>query len=222
MSAPIKGNRTTANPTPGSNVYNFSHNHNTGSDGYIFLVVGQSNTQSVSSVTYGGVPLVQIQTLNLSTISTRYTAFKLQSPATGLNTMSITFSSTVWNPIVYMCYSFTNCGDIVSKINNGLANSPHSASPTILQDSMLYCSGISSYTINSITIDGVSTGAPSFNHDGSVNGKRFTGHVSAALSSGSRTGTIDTGSPTFQTSNHMIEIQGVVSTNTDGDFFMMW
>ena len=203
----VKGNKTTANPTPNANTYTISHNHNVGADGYLLVVISQNNGQSVSGVKYNGSAMTQVHTLDMGGISTRYTAFKLAAPATGANDLVFTFSAAIWNPIVFMAMSFTGCGDIIGVNNAFLANSPHSASPVVSANSILYVSGNSSYTISGITIDGTLTNSPDFDHDGSVNGKRFTGEVSTNLSTGARTGSVDTGAPSFQVSNHMIEIQ---------------
>ena len=221
----VKGTKTTANPTPGSITYSFPHNQNVGADGFLLFTIAQANTQSVVSVTYNSVAMTQIHTTDTGTLSTRYTAFKLSAPATGTNTLEVTFSSAVWNPIVAFTQSFTGCGGVGLTSKTGLLNSINSQSLTVAANSMIYASGVSQNTIVWITIDGVAVTAPDYDHDGSVNGKRFTGEVSTSLAAGSRTASIDIFSTSFTTTNNMIEIleAGVAPpSGNQGNFFLMF
>lgn len=220
----VKGNKTTGNPTPGGTTLSWTHNQDAGADGFLVVLIAQNNSQSVSGITYNGVSMTQIHTRENSAISTRYTAYGIQAPATGNNTVEITFSAGVWNPVVYCAQSFTGSGGAGLNSTTALENSPNSESLSVSANSILFCGGLSSYTISGITIDGTLTQSPNFDVDGSVNGKRFTGEFSGLLASGSRTGSVDTGSPTFQVSNFLIEITeaggGGPVVDTD-NFFLM-
>ena len=70
--------------------------------------------------------------------------------------------------------------------------------------------GISTYTINSVVIDGVS----GIDHDFNVNAKRVTGQVSPPLTSGQKFCVISTGAPSFLVSNTRVEILEKSSTPT--------
>ena len=58
MAAPIKGNTTSANPTPAANFYQFTHNSNSGTGGLLVIQLTMSNARTYTGCNYGGVSII--------------------------------------------------------------------------------------------------------------------------------------------------------------------
>ena len=108
------GNSTANTITPGSSsFFTFSHNQNSGSDGYLIVSVAMYNVQSFSSVTYDGVAMTKLNGDNFSgTLSQQWAVYGLATPSTGSNTVRVNISGSQWNPVGYYAQSFTGSGGV--------------------------------------------------------------------------------------------------------------
>jgi hypothetical protein len=221
MSAPVKGNTTASNPTPASASYTIAHNMNTGSDGLIIVMLTMNQIRSYTGVTYGGVAMTQLYTIQRGGLSQRMAFYYLQSPPTGNNDMVISFSSTVWNPISIFIHSFTGSGGIGNSLRTGGQSTPNIQSLTISQDdSLVIATACSVNVITSIEIpQGTSVSFTTHN----VNRQVGTGAISG--NSGFSAGSIDieTNSTFGSVTNDRTEILGLGGGGgtTNGDFFLV-
>ena len=126
------GNKTQSNPNPnGANPYTaISHNHNQGTNGYLFLAIPMSNSQSFAQ---------------------RMGAWYLKDPATGSNTVSVGFGGGQFNSIsVYVC-SIGNCQDLRS-VTSALSATPHNENFTVSEGSWVFTTACSTQAISDIEI----------------------------------------------------------------------
>lgn len=75
MAAPTKGNTTNANPTPGANFYQFSHNQNAGNNRLLVVMFTMSNSRTYSGATYNGVAMTELYQINRGGLSQRMAFF---------------------------------------------------------------------------------------------------------------------------------------------------
>lgn len=220
MSAPVKGNTTSANPTPGANSYSFTHNQNTGTNRLLILQLTMSNVRSYSGCTYDGVAMTQLYTINRGGLSQRMAFFYLVDPPTGNNTVVINFNNSVWNPISIHARSFTGSGGIGNEGKTGGQSTPNTQSLTVSDDSLIMATACSVNVVSTIQIP-QGTNRTFTTHN--TNRQVGTGAISA--NAGFSAGTIDirTTSTSGSVTNDRVEILGISSpgTNTDGDFFML-
>ena len=131
----VKGNKTSDRRVPSAATYSFSHNQNTGSDGYLFVVIACPAT-SVSSVTYGGVGMTLVQRQSTS-YSTDWTVWRLAAPLTGANTLLVTMATANYNGVSTFVVSFTGSSGVGNTAYNGSASLPVTTSVTISTNSMI-------------------------------------------------------------------------------------
>ena len=131
----VKGNKTSDRRIPAASTYSFSHNQNTGSDGYLFVVIACPAT-TVSSVTYNGVGMTLVQR-RATGYSTDWTVWRLAAPATGANTVLVTMAGSNFNGVSTFVVSFTGCAGVGNTGYNGTAALPVTASVTISTNSMI-------------------------------------------------------------------------------------
>lgn len=200
----VDGNKTYSNPTPGASSATLAHNQNVGADGALLVVVTMANTVNFSGCTYNGVSMTLVNNAHYSGNSQRQAIYYLSSPATGSNNVVVSFTGNQWNPISFVCISFTGAAATAGAVaSNGFSTTPNSQTLTIAANSMIYASGISN-------------NAQSFGYDiaGSTRTNLFThnsnkiveGALSATgLSAGSTN--VTTKADTGTISNHRVEIQ---------------
>ena len=131
----VKGNTTSDRRVPSASTYSFSHNQNTGSDGYLFVVIACPAT-TVSSVTYGGVGMTLVQRQSTG-YSTDWTVWRLAAPLTGVNTVLVTMAGANFNGVSTFVVSFTGCAGVGNTAYNGTAANPVTTSVTISTNSMI-------------------------------------------------------------------------------------
>lgn len=131
----VKGNTTSDRRVPSASTYSFSYNQNTGSDGYLFVVIACPAT-TVSSVTYGGVGMTLVQRQSTG-YSTDWTVWRLAAPLTGVNTVLVTMAGANFNGVSTFVVSFTGCAGVGNTAYNGTAANPVTTSVTISTNSMI-------------------------------------------------------------------------------------
>jgi len=220
MSAPIKGNTTSANPTPGANKYQFTHNQNTGSGRLLIIQLTMSNIRTYTGCTYGGQAMTQLYIINRGGLSQRMAFFYLVDPPTGNNTLRINFNNSVWNPISIHARSFTGSGGIGNDAKTGGQSTPNTQSLTVSDDSLIMATACSVNVVSTIQIpQGSNRSFVTHNTNRQVG----TGAISANAGFSAGTYNIRTTSTSGSVTNDRVEILGISSpgTNTDGDFFML-
>ncbi len=220
MSAPVKGNTTSANPTPGANNYQFTHNQNTGTGRLLIIQLTMSNIRSYTGCTYGGQAMTQLHTTNRGGLSQRMAFYYLVDPPTGNNTLRINFSGSVWNPISIHARSFTGSAGIGNEGRTGGQSTPNTQSLTVSDDSLIMATACSINVVSTIQIPQGSN-RTFVTHN--TNRQVGTGAISANAGFSAGSYNIRTTSTFGSVTNDRVEILGISSpaTNTDGDFFML-
>jgi hypothetical protein len=220
MSAPIKGNTTSANPTPGANNYQFTHNQNTGTNRLLIIQLTMANTVNYSGCTYGGQAMTQLHSTNRGGLSQRMAFYYLVDPPTGNNTLRINFSGSQWNPISIHARSFTGSAGIGNEGRTGGQSTPNTQSLTVSDDSLIMATACS---INAISTIQIPQGSNRTFVTHNTNRQVGTGAISANAGFSAGSYNIRTTSTFGSVTNDRVEILGISSpaTNTDGDFFML-
>ena len=220
MSVPTKGNTTTNNSTPGGSFRNQTHNQNTGSGGLIVAQFTMSNSTTFTSATYGGVTMTRLYTINRSGLGQRMAFYYLENPPTGNNTLRVNFNGSQWNPLSTHIRSFTNSGGIGNSLRSGGSATPHNASLTVSDDSLIM---MTSCSVNAITSQQIPTGTNQSYTQHNTNRQVATGAISS--NAGHSAGSIAlTATATFgDLSLDRTEILGVSSpvSTGNGDFFLV-
>jgi hypothetical protein len=211
-----KGNPTAINPTVNATTYSLSHTQITGSDGFLFVSLAVKNGVDVTGVTYNGTSMTLYSAKEFSSISIKYYQFTLDSPATGSNTLQISFSANPASTIGIYIQSFTGCEGVASNSNYLLEAAPNSESLFDLPTGCyVYTAGISTFAVLDITIDGTSYSPATWLHDFNVNGKVFAGKISdTTVSSGTVTTSVNTGAPSFSVVNATIAFEPAAAAPT--------
>jgi len=220
MSAPVKGNTTSANPTPGANNYQFTHNQNTGTGRLLIIQLTMANTVGYSGCTYGGQAMTQLHSTNRGGLSQRMAFFYLVDPPTGNNTLRINFTGNQWNPISIHARSFTGSAGIGNEGRTGGQSTPNTKTLTVSDDSLIMATACS---INAISTIQIPQGSNRSFVTHNTNRQVGTGAISANAGFSAGTYNIRTTSTFGSVTNDRVEILGISSpaTNTDGDFFML-
>lgn len=220
MAAPIKGNTTSANPTPGANFYQFTHNQNSGTGRLLVIQLTMANTVGFSGCTYGGQAMTQLYSINRGGLSQRMGFFYLIDPPTGNNTLRINFSANQWNPISIHARSFTGSAGIGNNANTGAQSTPHTQNLTVSDDSLIMATACS---INAILTIQIPQGSNRSFVTHNTNRQVGTGAISANTGFAAGTYNIQTTSTFGSVTNDRVEIlgTGAAPSDTDGDFFML-
>ena len=220
MSAPTKGNTTSANPTPGANFKTQNHTQNTGSNGLIIAQFTMSNARTYTGCTYGGVAMTQLYQINRNGLSQRMAFFYLVDPPTGNNTLRVNFNNSQWNPISMHIRSFTDCGGIGASGRTGGQSTPNTQSLTVEQDSLIM---ITSCSINAILTQQIPTGTNRTFTTHNTNRQVATGSISANAGESAGTVSIRATSTFGSVTLDRTEIKGLGGSvdTTGGDFFML-
>ena len=219
MSAPVKGNTTNANPTPGANSKTQAHTHNTGSDGLIVAQFTMSNSVNYSGCTYGGQTMTQLHSTNRSGLGQRMAFFYLENPPTGNNNLVVSFSGSQWNPISIHIRSFTGSGGIGNYERSGASASPNTKTLTVSQDDSLIM--ITSCSINAILTQQIPQGTNRTYVQHNTNRQVATGAISA--DSGHSAGTISLRSTSTSGSVSLdrVEIKGLAASSARRRIFII-
>ena len=179
----VKGNTTSDRRVPSASTYSFSHNQNTGSDGYLFIVIACPAT-TVSSVTYGGVGMTLVQRQSTG-YSTDWTVWRLAAPLTGVNTVLVTMAGANFNGVSTFVVSFTGCAGVGNTAYNGTAANPVTTSVTISTNSMIIGAAIGGNNTTAYIQIPQGTGR-TLEWNDNINNYTW-GAVSPSLTSGSKT-----------------------------------
>ncbi len=220
MATATKGNVVNANPTPGANFYQFTHNQNTGAGGLLVIQLTMSNARSYTGCNYGGQSMTQLYTINRGGLSQRMAFFYLENPPTGNNTLRINFNNSVWNPISIHSRSFTGSAGIGNNANTGGQSTPNTQSLNYSADSFIMATACSINVVSTIQIpQGDNRTFATHNTNRQVG----TGAISVGTGASAGSYNIRTTSTFGSVTNDRVEILGTSSptTNTDGDFFML-
>ena len=205
------GNKTQVNATPGTPTYTYNHNMSVGSDGYLLVAVVMSNTVTYTGATYNGVAMTQLLQYNSTSLSQRWALYGLVSPATGNNNVVVSFSDTQWNASSFYACSFTGAGGAGAVGNDDVADTDHSRTLTVAENSVIYAFGVSINAQTGIEIDG-SSRPIDFTHN---TNRQVTGATSLpGLSAGSIT--VITKAAFGTISNTRIEIQEASAPEPEG------
>lgn len=219
MAVAIKGNTTSANPTPGANNYQFTHNQNTGTGRLLIIQLTMSNIRSYTGCNYGGVSMTQLHTTNRGGLSQRMAFYYLVDPPTGNNTLRINFSGSQWNPVSIHARSFTGSAGVGNEGRTGGQSTPNTQSLTVSQDSLIMATACSINVVSTIQIP---QGSNKTFATHNTNRQVGTGAISS--NSGHNAGSISirTTSTFGSVTNDRVEILGTSSADTTGgDFFML-
>lgn len=210
MAAVTSGNQTFDSFTPSATSYTISdHNQNTGSDRYMVVVVAFTSLGTfggtVSSVTWNGVTMTQLQQSTIGINSGKLAIFELEDPATGTNDLVINFATSFAGAVSSSIFSFTGAqsgGN--SEINSG-DPTPTEPTFTISENSMVLGIHASNYSTVSIELP-QGTSRTVLNSGSQVYYGGICGvALSPALSSG--TGTYEGNSGGGNASLALVEIQ---------------
>lgn len=197
----------------GTNQATLSHNSNTGTDRLLVVFVGYQNTLTLSGVQYNGVSMTKQGgwTMTDTGAGLAYDIYYLVAPDTGTNNIVASFNTT--GTIGMMATTFTGAEQTtpLQSLNSAAANTPHTQSITISENSMIMGIGTSRYSLDStapITIDGTATSLGSTD----LNGAIYLAQVAvwtrnANLTSGSKDVITDTIADSFKADNTRIEIK---------------
>ena len=221
MAAPTKGNTTNANPTPGANFYQFTHNQNSGTGRLLVITLTMANTVNYSGCTYGGQSMTQLYSINRGGLSQRMGFFYLIDPPTGNNTLRVNFSGNQWNPISIHARSFTGSAGIGNSARIGAQSTPNTQSLTVSDDSLIMATACS---INAILTIQIPQGSNRSFATHNTNRQVGTGAISANAGFAAGTYNIRTTSTFGSVTNDRVEIlgTGAAPSDTDGDFFMLF
>lgn len=202
------GNKTNDLNNPGAaTTRTFSHTHNAGSDGYLFIVTGHSSAAfSITGITYNSVSMTNIDSRTTTSTGMVIKTWRLASPATGANNVVITFSTGPFNPISTECISFTGSSGEGNIGFTDTGGPPNTTSIGVSQNSVIIGVGIAGTAGTDVTIDGSSRTI-----DWNNNANNFVfGGTSASLSSGSRTTSVNSSATVAA---YAIEVKEVSSSS---------
>ena len=212
------GNKTFDLNTPSASSRTFSHNQNTGSDGYLYILVACPSV-TVTGVTYNGVAMTNVGTQTPTVYGTQWTFWKLAAPATGANNVVVSFSGGQYNPTSTYVVSTTGSSGSGNVVFDDTATSPNTNSITVSANSIVMCGLLAGNTTShNITIDG-SSRTLDFTH--SIN-NGTSGALSAVLTSGSKTTSVSNNTDVAGYFMEILEAAGGSPYGDDGDFFLMF
>lgn len=180
----VIGNKTNSNQNPNSSTQTLSHNQNVGTNGGLLVVITMASTVNFSSATYAGVAMTLVRNSLDSSEGQRVAAYYIANPNTGPNNIVINFTGTQFNFTSIFAVSFTGVDGVDTSAYTTSSSTPNSQSLTILSNSIIYASGISTQAQNTQYSIGGTSRTFEFNHSSSS--KFVRGALSATgLSAGS-------------------------------------
>jgi hypothetical protein len=194
--------------------FKLTHTQATGSDGMLVVVLATTSSLALTNVKYGGTTMTQSSTWFTAPGSTKYSVWYLYNPPTGSN--DVTADSTNNGTCAMLAQSFTGADTTIQTLHNGLTNTPHGQSITVLNNSKLMAISSSLYSFDTnaaITIDGTAKAFASTDMYGSVSTAQFCVWTKwAAQSAGPKIVITDTIADSFQATNTRIEIREAAAT----------
>jgi len=156
-------NQTASNLNPNATSQTLPFTVFAGSDRTLLVVITMPNAVNFAGATYDGVPMTLVRATNFSGIGQRQAAYILQNPNTGSNNIVLSFTGTQVQSTSIYAAAFTGAGGFDNDAANISSNTPNSRSLTIQAGSIIYATGISTFSQSfNYTIDG-SSRTPSFN-----------------------------------------------------------
>lgn len=141
------------------------HNQTMGTDRGLLAVVTMPSTVDFTGATYATVAMTLIRNDNFTTEGQRVAVYYLANPNEGFNAFRVTFSGNQVNSTSIALISFTGADGVdVHGATVGSAT-PNSQSLTILQNSVIYATGVSTSAQNTQYSIGGSSRAFEFNHN---------------------------------------------------------
>tara|TARA_R110002167_G_scaffold352273_2_gene565178 strand:+ start:16518 stop:17174 length:657 start_codon:yes stop_codon:yes gene_type:complete len=211
------GNKTASNQNPAGSSQTKSHNMSTGADGTLLVVITMSNSRNFTGCSYGGVTMTQVRNQNMGNLSQRQAMYILQSPLTGVNNIVVTFNGNQWNPTSIFAVSFTGAGGVDTHAGTGLLSTPNSQSLTIVANSIIYASGVSTQGMSPYSIGG-STRPLEFQHN--TNRQVGGGLSLTGLSAGAQNVSTKTTSGTVTNSRIAILEASATPSGNSGNFLL--
>lgn len=214
------GNKTQSNQNPNGSSQTLAHTQNNGSDLGLLVVITMFNNVDFSGCTYGGDTMTLVQNIDYSGQSQRTAAYYLQSPSTGNNNIVVSFSGSQVTSTSIFAVSFTGAGNFGSFDYDDELATPNSQSITISDNSIIYLTGLSLFSQNTLYSIGGSSRPFEFSHSTArvVRGALSTTGLSAGATN--VTTTTDVGSVT----NFRVEIQEASSPPSginEGSFWLL-
>jgi len=122
----VKGNISTRQGTPGSNIFTKNHTHNSGAD-VLVVVVANSTSVTDTSVTWGGVAMTRVLT-GAGNDSRRVSFYVLSNASTGTQQVKVTYNGSNWNASAIGIHSYTGASgsgvvnkNLVGSTNNTIS-----------------------------------------------------------------------------------------------------
>lgn len=218
------GNQTFVNPTPGATSYTISsHNQDTGSNGYMIVSVLSTSLfgVTINGVTWNGVSMTELQQATITSSSGRLGLFELEVPATGVNDLVITWSSSQLYPVSIAIYSFTGAQSGGNSEINQADATPTEPTFTISNNSKVIGISYSNFATTSIELPQGTSRSILYTH--SPFGGSTVAALSPALSSGTDTYEVNTTSGNASLS--LIEIGdggGGPTGKNEGSWWLMF
>lgn len=206
----VIGNKTQSNANPNGTTQTLAHNQNTGSNLMLMVVVTMSNSVNFSGCTYAGSPMTLAHSVLFTSESQRQAVYYHQAPATGSNNIVVSFTGSQFNSTSIVAISFTGADGIDNVASNQSVNTPNPQSLTIITNSIIYASGISSNAQNTGYDIGGSTRTFEFSHNTNI---QVRGCLSATgLSAGSQN--VTTKADFGNVTNFRVAIKEYVAPNS--------
>jgi hypothetical protein len=185
------GNWSAYNSTPLGSTATFNHTQDSGSDGHLIVAIASPVT-SVSSVTYNGVSMTLVEAEKLNSYSTYWSFWQLDAPATGTNTVLVTFSTGQFNSTSIVAFSFTGCSGVWNtSYNNTAVTNKNTATVTVSSNSFFIATAMGS----GVNLEGLEV------PDGTSITKLYTHNVNNYVWGGVKTTGLAGGSMTWATTN---------------------
>lgn len=221
MATPTKGNTTNSSATPGASSKNYTHTQNTGDDGLIVVQLSMTNNRSFTGATYGGEAMTQLYQINRGGLGQKMAFYYLENPPTGSNTLTLSFSASVWNGVSVHIRSFTDSGGVGASQRTGGQPSPHSGDITVEEDSLIMTT---SCCVNVILTQQIPTGTNRTFTTHNVNRQVATGAISANAGHSAGTINVRATSASGNLTLDRTEIKGLGASpdTSGGDFFAMF
>jgi hypothetical protein len=211
------GNQTYDLSTPAAASRTFSHNQNSGSGGYLFIIVAMADVVTYTGVTYNGVAMTLLDIQRTATSYGRWAIYRLANPATGANNVVVSFSGAQYNPVSTWALSVTECAGEGNIVFDNTSASPNSTAITVSTNSIIAAACLKGNNATpTITLDG-SSRTVLFNQN--INNYHAGALSATGLTSGSKSVSL---SSVTDVAGFYLEIkeQAAAAANTSSPFIM--